>query len=212
MEKYGEWLDILGVSCDTVNPNINFEQGRRIAGSSLPRDDTIKVKECSAITKELGILFKINTVVTSKNVHEDMSPFINELNVMRWKIFQVLDIEGENYNSTLSKKNDVKQFLISKEEFDTYVERNKKGIFKKDILKSEDNETMRSSYILIDEYGRFLDSSNGGKTPTKSILDVGLEVALEELLKNEGRGFDKSLFEIRGGYYPETWSKSLPDK
>ena len=136
-----------------------------------------------------------------------MSPFINELNAMRWKIFQVLDIDGENYNSK-SNKNNIQDFLISKEDFDNYVIRNREGLNDKSILKPEDNETMRSSYILIDEFGRFLDSSKGGKTHTKSILDVGVEEAFEELLQSEGKGFHKDLFEIRGGYYPDKWSKA----
>jgi radical S-adenosyl methionine domain-containing protein 2 len=67
---------------------------------------------------------------------------------------------------------------------------------------------MRSSYILIDEYGRFLDSSTGGKIPTKSILDVGLDQAVEELLSSDGKGYHQDLFFIRGGYFPEKWSKN----
>ena len=207
MEKYGKSLDILGVSCDTTDLNINFDHGRRIAGSAFPRDDTKKTRECAILAKEFGIHFKINTVVTSKNVDEDMSQFINELDPMRWKIFQVLDVEGENYNSK-TKGNDINQFLISDKNFDDYVKRNKEGLIRKEILMAENNSTMRNSYILIDEYGRFLDSSKGGKTPTKSILDVGLEEAVNELLINEGKGFDKSLFEIRGGYYPEKWTRT----
>ena len=46
-----------------------------------------------------------------------------------------------------------------------------------------------------------------GKIPTNSILEVGLERAIEELMINDGKGFHKDLFYKRGGYYPEKWSK-----
>jgi radical S-adenosyl methionine domain-containing protein 2 len=211
LEKYGKWLDILGLSCDTINPETNFIHGRKLAGSCKVTDDTNIIRRVTSYSKDLKILFKLNTVVTSLNKNEDMSNFINEINPMRWKVFQVLDVEGENYNNNTksSKLNerDVKSFLITQEEFDNYIKRNRDGLINKDIIVPESNDLMRSSYILIDEYGRFLDSSKGGKTPTKSILEVGLENALEELLSSEGKGFHKETFYQRGGYYPDKWSK-----
>ena len=63
----------------------------------------------------------------------------------------------------------------------------------------EDNETMRDSYILLDEKMRFLDCSEGKKIPSDSILDVGVEKAFEK------SGFDKQLFGKRGGEYE--WKK-----
>ena len=46
---------------------------------------------------------------------------------------------------------------------------------------------------------RFLDCREGGKTPSKSILDVGVEHAID------ASGFDEKMFKKRGGVY--TWSK-----
>lgn len=213
LEKYGKWLDILGLSCDTINPEINFIHGRKLAGSCKITDDSEIIRNVTLISKDLKILFKINTVVTSLNKNEDMSKFINEINPMRWKVFQVLDVEGENYNNTTKsgklKERDIKSLLITKDEFDNYIKKNTEGLINKDIIVPESNELMRSSYLLIDEYGRFLDSSKGGKTPTNSILDVGLEKALEELINSEGKGFHKDTFYQRGGYYPDKWSKLL---
>jgi len=203
-EKYGEWLDIIGISCDTLDPIINYNHGRCVAGSSKPKDETVKINEISEISKEFGILFKINTVVTKENKNEDMSKFINKINPMRWKVFQVLPIKTENYGDSFNKIIDLE---ISKEEFDNYVNVNRKGLNFPDILVPEDNNTMRNSYILIDEYGRFLDCSNGSKTHTSSVLDVGLDRAIEELISSNGGGFDKEMFEFRGGYYPEKWTK-----
>ena len=65
----------------------------------------------------------------------------------------------------------------------------------------ESNEKMQNSYILIDEFGCFLDTSSGSKIQTNSILKVGIKKALEEL----GMGFDKEMFFKRGGHYQ--WEK-----
>jgi radical S-adenosyl methionine domain-containing protein 2 len=206
--KYGKWLDILGISCDTISPEINFKHGRKISGSAVVKDEREKIKNISKTCKEMNILFKINTVVTKLNKNEIISEFINEVYPMRWKIFQVLDIEGENYNNENKKSaTSIDDLLITNEEFDLYINRNLQNLKHKEILVKESNDLMRTSYILIDEYGRFLDCSKGGKIPTNSILEVGLERAIEELMINDGKGFHKDLFYKRGGYYPEKWSK-----
>ena len=50
-------------------------------------------------------------------------------------------------------------------------------------------------YLLLDEKLRFLDCSEGGKRPSRSILDVGIASALADA------GFDEGAFEDRGGVY-----------
>ncbi len=207
LDKYGKWLDILGVSCDTADPSINFNHGRVTAGSFKPIDENKNLKNLAKMAHERNIIFKINTVVTKLNKHEDMSGLINELNPSRWKVFQVLDMEGENYHYDKPESNKIQNLLISEEDFNHYIERNKKGLINKEILVPESNELMRSSYILVDEYGRFLDTSTGSKLPTKGILEVGLLEALNELNSSSGKGFDKENFYKRGGYYPENWAK-----
>jgi hypothetical protein len=138
-------------------------------------------------------------------VHEDMSELINELKPMRWKIFQVLPIKGENFGE--NSKRDVTKFLIPNEKFNEYITRNKMKIIDKSIIKEESNDIMQSSYYVIDEYGCFLDTSCGSKKPTKSILDVGVELALKELLSSNGGGFNQHAFELRDGMYDTQWSK-----
>ena len=51
-------------------------------------------------------------------------------------------------------------------------------------------------YIL---YPRFLDNTSGKKTPSASILDIGVQQALNF------SGFDEKMFLVRGGRY--VWSK-----
>ena len=48
-------------------------------------------------------------------------------------------------------------------------------------------------------FHRFLDNTGGNKVPSKSILDVGVENALNQ------SGFDQEMFFKRGGKY--LWSK-----
>ena len=98
--------------------------------------------------------------------------------------------------------------LISPSQFQSYVDRAKRSVFDPSIIEAEDNSTMRSSYVLIDEYGRFLDTSTGGKVATRPILDVGLEAAVDDLLNSAGGGFDKSAYDRRGADYSDRWSRS----
>ena len=52
---------------------------------------------------------------------------------------------------------------------------------------------MASSYLLLDEYLRFLNKGVG--KPTKSILEIGVAAALKDVYWDEDR------FEMRGGIY-----------
>ena len=63
----------------------------------------------------------------------------------------------------------------------------------------ESNDAMRNSYLILDEYMRFLDNTGGSKTPSLSLLDVGVEAAMDMA------GFDQDMFLKRGGKYK--WSK-----
>ena len=123
------------------------------------------------------------------------------------EIFQVLPLQGENIGTLKHPKKNVEPFIISNEKFKKFVERNTSNLFDPSIVKVESNDVMKDSYVLIDEYGRFLDCSGGGKVPSESILDVGLEQAARTLLGNDGRGFRRDMFLARGGYFPESWSK-----
>ena len=218
-EKYAAYLDILGVSIDSVDSKINFDTGRwprGVANYSNKYGDKYleKMKIASDLAKEFGVKLKINTVVTERNKMDDLTPLVNSLQPMRWKIFQVLPLDGENINCGKPKTDssrgskvthDVTPFLISKHDYDEYIQRAKSRLNDPSILIAEDNNVMRSSYIVIDEFGSFLDSSQGGKMPTQSILDVGVDRAVEQLFQNGG--FDRSSFYKRDGYYPDKWAK-----
>jgi radical S-adenosyl methionine domain-containing protein 2 len=90
MREYGQYVDILAISVDSFDESTNIEIGRG-EGEHLK-----SLHQVADWCVEYGIKFKINTVVNVHNVEEDMSERIAALKPARWKVFQVLIIDGEN--------------------------------------------------------------------------------------------------------------------
>lgn len=232
-DTYGEYLTMLGVSCDSVEEGTNVAIGRVVAGSAAARgvppssssspsssasssglDRASTVRRAAELCAAFKIDFKVNTVVCSANAHEDMSPLIASLlpsPLSRWKLFQVLPLGGENTGGE-GELRDVRPLLITGEAFTAYVERARAGlraasppglvVDPADIIRVEDNDTMQSSYLLIDEYGRLLTCSAGAKAPAgASILHVGVREAVRRLVASPGGGFDSDAFVRRDGQY-----------
>ena len=181
-EKFGKYIDVFGVSCDSFNKETNIKIGRGKRG-----DNVQKLFEIRQLCKDYNIKFKLNTVVCNLNKDENMVENIKKLNPDRWKCFQVLMVRGENEDS--SRLRDVTKFQITDEEFKKFIERHKEI----ECLIDEPNETMKSSYLILDEEMRFLDKGDGEETYSESILKVGVEEALknirfdeEEFLKRKG--------------------------
>ena len=181
------FVDILGVSCDSFNRDNLKEMGR--VDKRGGKDHLLKIKQIALWCRQYKIHFKINTVVTSVNFLEDMNEQINELQPFRWKVFQCLLIEGENWGENALR--DATNMVISQEKFDGFIERHKKNKF----IVPESNEMMKDSYFLLDEEMMFLNCKNGKKEPSGSILNVGVQAALN------GSGFDAKAFEKRGGKF-----------
>ena len=76
--------------------------------------------DIAEMANELGYGIKLNTVVTSANAHDDMTEIVKKINPTRWKIFQVLKIEGENDGR-------VEALLVSESDFDRYIGRHVKS-------------------------------------------------------------------------------------
>lgn len=207
MEEYGKHVDLLAISVDSFNTEVNEKIGRREKGKESNHIEKLfQVREWCT---KYGIKFKLNTVVNQYNYQEDMNDQITKLNPSRWKVFQVLPLEGKfqskNFSKALtlnccfSKKGEnqgpnsvrkVEPFLIGKSQFDEFVERHKD---QEPVV--EDNETMKTSYLLLDEQFRFLDCSENSKKPSKSILQVGVKEALKQ------SGYDREKFVKRGGEF-----------
>jgi len=186
LKAHADNIDILAVSCDSFNRETNSMIGRK-SGNPLSRLRNI-AKWC----REFNIKFKLNTVVNRYNVDEDMNEQISELNPFRWKCFQVLVDESENNHAEALR--DVTPFLITDEEFASFIQRHRKQL----CLVEEPNDVMRSSYLILDEYMRFL-SKEGDYYVSPSILDVGVREALDVTTWRQDR------FLTRRGIYD--WSK-----
>lgn len=181
------YLDILTVSIDSYNEETNRKCGRccKSSGKVLTKEHYLALaKACH----ENNIALKINTVVSSINLAEDMADFINEIRPFHWKVFQVLKVDGEN-------DVDFQNYAISKEEFDTYIDRQRNILNEPNVLVKESNELMRGSYLMVNPEGRFFDNSKGGYTISEPILEVGMEKALNQI------HYDKEKFLARGGHY-----------
>jgi radical S-adenosyl methionine domain-containing protein 2 len=185
LHEHGKYIDILAVSCDSFDEDTNRRIGRG-NGAHIP-----KINEISGLCREFGIMFKVNTVVNRFNFDEDMNESIQRLNPFRWKCFQVLVVEGEN--SSQSTLRDARSFVITDVEFQEFCDRHSHNSF----FVPEPNNLMRSSYLILDEYLRFLDKD--AHHTSKSILDIGVQAALEEVV------WDEQSFLERGGVYD--WSK-----
>lgn len=191
-EKYGKYLDILAVSCDSFDPETNRLIGR--CSNSTKKDHLESLYRVRDWCQKYEVAFKINTVVNVHNKNEDMNACISELSPCRWKVFQCLLIGGENAGKDAIRN--AEEMVVTSQEFSDFCERHKNI----SCLVPESNEQMKDSYLILDEYMRFLDCTRGGKDPSRSLLDVGVKNALKF------SGFDEKMFLKRGGKY--TWSKA----
>ncbi|XP_032623755.1 S-adenosylmethionine-dependent nucleotide dehydratase RSAD2 [Chelonoidis abingdonii] len=189
-KRYGEYLDILAVSCDSFDEEVNVLIGRGRGKKNHIENLQRLRKWC----QDYAVAFKLNSVINRFNVDEDMNEQVKALNPVRWKVFQCLLIEGENTGEDALRE--AEKFIISNEDFEQFLDRHREV----SCLVPESNQKMRDSYLILDEYMRFLNCRNGRKEPSKSILDVGVEHAVKF------SGFDEKMFLNRGGKY--VWSKA----
>lgn len=78
----GQYLDILAISCDSFDEETNQTIGRA-QGRKSHIDNLYRVQNWC---REYKVAFKINSVINTFNVHEDMSEHITGLNPVRWKV------------------------------------------------------------------------------------------------------------------------------
>lgn len=194
LEENGKYIDVLGVSCDSFDEETNIRIGR---GTGNNGEMLFKIRKWCG---ELGIKFKLNTVVLLWNWEEDMADTIEKLDPFRWKVFQVLPVEGENDASEQEtdldkRKRNADKVLITDEQFAAFCDRHKHL----KCFVPESNQLMASSYLIVDEYLRFLDKGSGKETASESILEVGVEKAMKQVR------WDQKAYQERGGVYE--WTK-----
>ncbi|MCH8823439.1 MAG: radical SAM protein [Planctomycetes bacterium] len=183
LEEVSDYLNWVGLSVDSANEVTQAALGRG-RGNHIAQS-----LEHFQSLHDLGIRVKLNTVVTSLNWQEDMSDFVRRVRPERWKIFQVLPIEGQNSGK-------VESLLITSKQFQTFVNRHRSLIDNGIKVVAETNEDMTESYAMIDPLGRFFSNVGGRhKYSPRSILEVGVVEAFKQI------AFDQAKFEARGGDY-----------
>ncbi len=190
LDEWGHLIDWIGLSIDASNDDIHAKIGRGMRGD-LARQRSHHLELAKAVwvsCKARGIRMKLNTVVCKANLDDDMSALVMELKPERWKIFEVLPVEGQN-------DGDVDDMLLAEGEFTSWVERHR-WVSKEGIqFVPENNELMRGSYAMMDALGRFYTNVDGGHSYGPSILDVGVQQAWDE------NRFIEERFHKRGGVY-----------
>lgn len=186
LDQFDGALDWVGLSIDSLNDETNVQSGRAFKGERpMTRGDYL---EKVRLLRSRNIRIKINTVVHALNFDEDISDFMNEVKPERWKIFQMLPVEGQNDLHA----ND---FMVSDENFAKYIGRHRAGVLPEISIVPEDNDAMRGSYAMIDPLGRFYDDTQGGHTYSEPILEAGVQNAFEQIQ------FSTFKFQKRGGEY-----------
>lgn len=206
--KYGTYVDIIAVSVDSFDEETNVKIGRGILHFSsqvtnlrflIPLKFVGKghhLRQLNFVSKwceSHNIKFKLNTVVNRYNHLEDFTQNVALLNPFRWKCFQVLQVDTENVGE-MAKRNCL-NFLITDEEFHNFCQRQQHL----PCFVPESNILMKSSYIIVDEYLRFLSKGDVYKE-SASILDVD---DINSLLQSTD--YEHNTFIERGGEYD--WKK-----
>ena len=192
IENHYKCIDIVALSIDSADDNINVDLGRTRPGYCYAP----KILELGRLVKSKGIRLKLNTVVNRRNIKENLSDFVQELAPERWKMFQVLPVDGEN-NSSIEK------LKISTNEFQMFVQRHRQVESVGVKIIPEENDQMYNSYLMVSPDGRFFwhDSSSSDKRygPRMKFGPPILEVGLDEAQCSVD--FSELKFIERGGAY-----------
>lgn len=166
-----EFLDWITLSVDSLYASTNEKIGRKVPGKNA--FDLRDYLNLCQLIKSYGYRIKINTVVSRLNLEESFTEFIKEVKPERWKIFQVLRIEGQN-----DKEFDA--IKISEQEFAGFLKRHEILSGYTTII-PENNDDMTGSYLMIDPAGRFYDNKQGFYKYSDPVYNVGVEKALSQI-------------------------------
>ncbi len=179
-------LDWLTVSIDSLDAELNRAMGRHDSkGNPLSAETYSRILSDAAV---FGLRTKINTVVNRINHCEDMSGFIADSGIARWKVLQVMPVKGQNDSH-------IDLLTTTEAEFHAYVARHWRVAAVGISVVPEPVTAIRGSYAMIDPQGRFFDSSAGHHHYSAPILSIGVALAFAQV------SFDRANFEARGGSY-----------
>lgn len=172
-------LEWLGISIDSLNPITNAEIGRRDKQNRQVTLEGLQEAISAAKATNPNIKIKLNTVVNAHNFTEDLSPLIEAIKPEKWKIFRALPATTD-------------ALLVSNQGFFNFVGRHARFDH---CMRVENNDTMLSSYLMVDPLGRFFDNSTSLKSKTYVYSDpihkVGAHKAFSQI------SFDAHAFNAR---------------
>lgn len=182
IERFRGALDWFGISIDSARPDVLEALGRAPRGGAIRPEQYI---DLARRLRSVGVRLKLNTVVSALNVDEDLRAFVEALAPERWKVFQVMRVDGQN-----DKR--VEGLLIDDEAFAQFVARHEDvGV----SFVAESNAVMSGSYAMLDPAGRFFDNTTGTHRYSRPVLQVGAVEAFRDV------AFDAAKYVVRGGYY-----------
>ena len=180
-------LHWIGFSIDASCDILHARMGRGRAGEI--KQGFSKHLERSLVSwqaaKRLGYKLKLNTVVCNHNADDDMTSLVSLLSPDRWKVFQVLPIDGENNEHW-------DELEISGEKFRAWVHRHASL----DPV-VESNDLMTGSYCMLDGKLRFYNNVGGKFLHSEPIPQVGID----EAWRQNCASFSEDTFESRGGVW-----------
>lgn len=182
LDLFEDSLDWVTLSIDSLSEEKLFLIGRTVNGRIITLNEYI---ERAFLIKEKNIRLKINTVISKLNWEENFSNFILRINPDRWKLLQVLRVEGQNTPQ-------ISSFEISSEKFDHFC--NNHSFLRSNLninVVNESNELMKGSYVLIDPAGRFFDNVTNSYSYSDRILEVGIENAYNQIAINQNNFYDR---------------------
>ena len=170
LDEHARYLDWIGISIDSLSPNINKKLGRKVHGVKIPDNKTYL--DSINLIREYNVNLKINTVVNRLNKNESFQNIITKGHPEKWKIFQVLIIKNENM--------DALDLSVSRNEFNSFILRHSDLSSVTEIY-PEYCDDMKGSYLIIDPSARLVDNSQGTYQYSDCILDIGFKKAMEQV-------------------------------
>ena len=185
LERVEGRLDWAALSIDSLDPGTLERTGRTTRSGPMSEDDYLNSIDT---LRRHGVRIKVNTVVSRSNLTENLTEFIVRAHPERWKLLQVLPIDGQNDDV-------IDRYAVFAHEFERYVESSRRVESCGIKVIPESNNLMKGSYVMVDPAGRFFDNVTGAYRYSRFIARVGVDEALRDV------SIDPEKFLARDGLY-----------
>jgi radical S-adenosyl methionine domain-containing protein 2 len=185
MKRLAPLLNWLGISIDSAVAATNVEIGRVDRCGRLIDLNELVLNLEMARQSNPGLRIKINTVVNRLNHAEDLYSLIRNLYPDKWKVLRMLPVVNEH-------------LAVTDEQFAAFIARHKPFA---NILRAENHQDMRESYLMIDPSGRFFQNSpiaGQGYAYSQPILEVGADAAFAQVHFAHERFSSRYALDVRG--------------